>query len=204
MCLCIELMSKNELNKKKGINILTACVYIACKQCNCNRNMDKLCDQFIVDKKVIKKIITIISKLNASNKIKLPIIRRGKGYITKTMPEILAPKFGFQLGLKKDTIKWLKIISRKIASMHILDGKKPETIASAAIYLTCIVNKNENERRGFKEISLITNVSEHTIKKVFREYLYGKILLLLPNDYGDADQVSKILWNKDNVKSYRK
>lgn len=196
-------MTQSELNQKRGINIITACVYIACKKCNCNRTLDGLCDEFIVDKKMIKKILCIIHKLKASNKIKLPIIKKGKGYIVATTGEILAVKFGFELGLNKDTIKWLKIISRKIAEKHILDGKKPNTIASAAIYLTCIVNKNKNQRRCFKEISIITKVSEHTIKKVFREYLYGKMLILLPTEYGDPNQVSNILWNKENVKAYQ-
>eukprot|EP00484_Ammonia_sp_Unknown_P017792 CAMPEP_0197045396 /NCGR_PEP_ID=MMETSP1384-20130603/21260_1 /TAXON_ID=29189 /ORGANISM="Ammonia sp." /LENGTH=346 /DNA_ID=CAMNT_0042477005 /DNA_START=187 /DNA_END=1227 /DNA_ORIENTATION=+ len=188
-----ELMSRSELYNKRGIFIVTACVYISCKRCHCDRSLDSLCTEFIVDKKVIRKIITVIHSLRASDKIKMPIMQRGRGYIARTTAEIIAERFAWQLNLNKNTIKHLRLITRKIASRHILEGKKPETFAAAAIYLTVMVNADDSQRRCLKEISIVAKISEFTIKKAFKEHLFLKLRSLLPDGYGDANMIAALL-----------
>eukprot|EP01083_Nonionella_stella_P224935 800221_1 len=102
-----ELMTRREMNGKKALNIVTACMHIACNNLNCHRSLEYFCHELTVDKKRIKKILTSIHKLKAANLISLPIVRKGKGFINKTIGEILTVKYGNELRLNKIIINYL-------------------------------------------------------------------------------------------------
>merc|ERR1719410_3219020 len=155
-----ELTTKKEMKGKRSIVMVATCVYIAAKQCHCDRPLKELCEEFGVDRSSVRKIHTEIHKLKSAEKLKLPVINKGKGMIRKSTAEIFAERYANELKLSVNTIKFLKKISRKVMEKGLLAGKQPATIGAACVYLTCTVNGDVSQRRSFKEVSSVSRVSE--------------------------------------------
>eukprot|EP01083_Nonionella_stella_P274198 930651_1 len=187
-----ELTSKKEMKGKKAIVMVATCVYIAAKQCHCDRPLKELCEEFGVDRASVRKIHTEIHKLKSAEKLSLPVINKGKGMIRKTTAEIFSQRFANQLKLNVNTIKNLKKIARKIMEKGLLSGKQPATIGAAAVYLTCVVSGDESERRSYKEISAVSRVSEHTISNAFKKHLFLVRKQLMPEGYGDPLRINNL------------
>jgi transcription initiation factor TFIIIB Brf1 subunit/transcription initiation factor TFIIB len=58
--------------------------------------------------------------------------------------------------------------------LEILTGKSPSTIASAAIYICCQMNK---VLKSYRDISQVSKMAETTIKKCCKEMWKHKVLL---------------------------
>eukprot|EP01084_Bolivina_argentea_P044423 81734_1 len=186
-----ELLGKKEMQGKKAIVMITACVYIAAKHCHCDRPLKELCQEFEVDRTSVRKIHTEIHKLKSADKLTLPQ-NKGKGMIRQTTAEIYAQRYANQLKLNVDTIKNLKKIARKIIEKDLLLGKQPATVAAVAVYLTCVVSVDELERRSYKEISAVSRVSEHTISNVFKKHVFLFRKQIIPDGYGDPLRINNL------------
>ena len=187
-----ELTTKKEMKGKRSIVMVATCVYIAAKQCHCDRPLKELCEEFGVDRSSVRKIHTEIHKLKSAEKLTMPVIKKGKGLIRKTTAEIFAQRYANQLKLNANTIKYLKKISRKIMEKGLLAGKQPATIGAACVYLTCTVNGDVSQRRSYKEVSSVSRVSEHTIKNAFKKHLFMQRKMLMPEGYGDALRIANL------------
>lgn len=187
-----ELCSKKEMKGKKALVMVATCVYIAAKQCHCDRPLKELCEEFGVDRSSVRKIHTEIHKLKSSEKLIMPVISKGKGMIRKTTAEIFAERYAHELKLNTNTIKYLKKISRKIMEKGLLAGKQPATIGAAAVYLACVVNGDESQRRSYKEISAVSRVSENTISNAFKKHLFLHRKSLMPDGYGDSLRIAHL------------
>eukprot|EP01084_Bolivina_argentea_P302588 522324_1 len=187
-----ELTTKKEMKGKKGLVMVATCVYIAAKQCHCDRPLKELCEEFGVDRSSVRKIHTEIHKLKSSEKLTMPVINKGKGMIRKTTAEIFAERYAHELKLSNETIKNLKKISRKVMQKGLLAGKQPATIGAASVYLACIVNSNESQRRSYKEISAVSRVSENTISNAFKKHLFLHRKTLMPEGYGDSLRIAHL------------
>ena len=177
---------------KRAIVMVATCVYIAAKQCHCDRPLKELCEEFSVDRQSVRKIHTEIHKLKSSDQLTLPVINKGKGMIRKTTAEIFAERYANELRLAANTIKNLKKISRKVMQKGLLSGKQPATIGAACVYLTCVVNADETQRRSFKEISAVSRVSDSTISNAFKKHLFLHRKQLMPEGYGDSLRIAHL------------
>jgi len=187
-----ELTTKKEMKGRKAIVMVATCVYIAAKQCHCDRPLKELCEEFGVDRTSVRKIHTEIHKLKSADKLSMPVVNRGKGMIRKSTAEIFAERYANELKLGVRTVKNLKKISRKIIEKGLLSGKKPATIGAACVYLACTVNADEAERRSYKEISAVSRVSEHTISNAFKKNLFLHRKNLMPEGYGDPLRIANL------------
>jgi len=79
--------------------------------------------------------------------------------------------------------------------LSLLSGKQPQTIAAAAVFLTCIVNSDEKQHRTFKEIAAIARIGESTIQTAYRKFLYPKRKDIIPPDYSDALHIANLSLN---------
>merc|ERR1719242_9404 len=191
-----ELTTKKEMKHKRSIVMVATCIYIGAKQCNCDRPLKELCEEFGVDRSSVRKIHTEIHKLKSADKLTMPVVNRGKGLIRKTTAEIFAERYARELSLNANTIKHLKKISRKVMEKSLLSGKQPKTIGAACVALACAVNGDENERRSYKEISAVSSVSEHTIQNAFKKHLFLQRKNLVPEGYGDPMRIANLTANK--------
>eukprot|EP00483_Globobulimina_turgida_P000941 UN00943 len=98
-----ELITKKEMRGKKTIVMVATCVYIAAKQCHCDRPLKEVCEEFGVDRSSVRKIHTEIHKLKSAEKLSLPVVNKGKGMIRKSTAEIFAERFANQLKLNVET-----------------------------------------------------------------------------------------------------
>lgn len=187
-----ELTTKKEMKGRKAIVMVATCVYIAAKQCHCDRPLKELCEEFGVDRASVRKIHTEIHKLKAADNLSMPVVNRGKGMIRKSTAEIFAERYANDLKLSVNTIKNMKKISRKVIEKGLLSGKQPATIGAACVYLACTVNGDEGERRSYKEISAVSRVSEHTIANSFKKNLFLHRKNLMPEDYGDPLRIANL------------
>ena len=172
--------------------MVATCVYIAAKQCRCDRPLKELCEEFGVDRSSVRKIHTEIHKLKSADKLTMPVVNKGKGMIRKTTAEIFAERYANELKLGVDVIKNLKKISRKIMEKGLLSGKQPSTIGAACVYLACTVHGDERQRRSYKEISAVSRVSEHTIASAFKKNLFLHRKQLMPEGYGDPLRIANL------------
>jgi len=187
-----ELISKKEMKGKKAIVMIATCVYIAAKQCHCDRPLKELCEEFGVDRSSVRKIHTEVHKLKSADKLTMPVVNRGTGMIRKTTAEIFAERYAHELHLSVETIRNLKKISRKIMERGLLAGKQPATIGATCVYLACVVHADEKERRSYKEISAVSRVSEHTIANSFKKHLFLHRQSLMPEGYGDPIRLANL------------
>ena len=90
-------------------------------------------------------------------------------------PEKFVPRIINELGLSNEVEIKSKQILSDIRRYKILIGKKPEGLASSAVYIATILC---NERRSQKQISELTKVTEVTIrsikKSIVRKFGLGK------------------------------
>merc|ERR1719397_284038 len=191
-----ELTTKKEMKGRKAIVMVATCVYIAAKQCHCDRPLKELCEEFGVDRASVRKIHTEIHKLKSADKLSMPVVNKGKGLIHKSTAEIFAERYANELKLSVNTIKHLKKISRKVMEKGLLSGKQPATIGAACVVLACAVNGDEAERRSYKEISAVSKVSEHTISSAFKKHLFLQRVALIPEGYGDPMRIANLVANK--------
>lgn len=180
-----ELTTKKEMKGKNGLCMVAVCIYMAAKQCKCDRPLSELCQMLNVGPKSVRKIHTEVCKLRAKGELNIPQLTRGHGLKQRSTEEIFAMRYSNDLKLDIETKKTLKKVMRQIVADGCLAGKKPNTIAAAGIYLTCQVSKNENQRRSYKEIAVVAKISEHTISNSFRQHLHSKRKELVPPGFAD-------------------
>jgi len=99
------------------------------------------------------------------------------------------------LRIDASLMKHIKTIVQNIEKLSLLSGKQPQTIAAAAIFLTCIVNSDESQRRSFKEIAAVARIGESTVQAAYRRFLYPKRTEIIPEDYGDSLRIYNLSLN---------
>jgi len=189
------LQDLKELKQRKYKTLIATCVYIAAKHCYADRPLKELCEVFGVDKISVRKIHTEIQKIKANGQLKSLSKQHNKPSEMISTSEIFAMRYANELRLDPFIIKNLKKIVRAIDSLSLLSGKQPQTIAAAAVFLTCIVNSDEKQHRTFKEIAAIARIGESTIQTAYRKFLYPKRKDIIPPDYSDALHIANLSLN---------
>ena len=167
-----SLDGKNiEVKGKSVISITVAVVYLACKQCDVVRSLEEICKQVCLEKDVKAK-----SKLAAKYYRNLvlemgqeitPVVTMGK-YISKianlTRTDVRVERLALE-------------IAEKAQVQGITDGKAPNGIASAYMYIGSILLGQTVLQR---DVSTVSGITEVTIRNRVKEILTtNKITLTL-------------------------
>jgi len=158
-----SLDGKNiEVKGKSVISITIAVVYMACKQCGIVRSLEEICKNVCVQKDVKPK-----TKLAAKyyrnlvleiGNVATPIVTMDK-YISKianlTRTDVRIERLALEIAAKTET-------------QSITDGKAPNGIASAYLYISSVLlGQNVLQR----DVSSVSGITEVTIRNRVKEIL---------------------------------
>ena len=162
-----------EVKGKSVVSITVAVVYMACKNCHIVRSLDDICKTVCTPKDVNAK-----TKLAAKYYRNL-VLDMG----TVTTPIVTMDKYISKIAnLTKTDVKVERLaleIAEKTQDQSIINGKAPNGIASAYLYVSSIlIGQNILQR----DVSSVSGVTEVTIRNRVKEILttHKMILTLRP------------------------
>ena len=167
-----SLDGKNiEVKGKSVISITVAVVYLACKQCDVVRSLEEICKQVCLEKDVKAK-----SKLAAKYYRNL-VLEMGQ----EITPVVTMCKYISKIAnLTKTDVRVERLaleIAEKSQVQGITDGKAPNGIASAYMYIGSILLGQTVLQR---DVSTVSGITEVTIRNRVKEILTtNKITLTL-------------------------
>ena len=167
-----SLDGKNiEVKGKSVISMTVAVVYLACKQCDIVRSLEEICKDVCVEKDVKAK-----SKLAAKYYRNL-VLEMGQ----EVRPTVTMDKYISKIAnLTKTDVRVERLaleIAEKSKVEGITDGKAPNGIASAYMYIGSILLGQTVLQR---DVSIVSGVTEVTIRNRVKEILTtNKIILTL-------------------------
>jgi len=157
-----NLDGKIDVKGKSVSSISTAVVYMACKQCEIVRSLEEICTGICAPKDVKSKTKlaaryyrTLVMELGAST---VPVITMDK-YISKianiTKTDVRVTRLALE-------------IAEKTKNSNLADGKAPNGIAAAYLYVASILLGQSVLQR---DISSVAGVTEVTIRNRCKEIL---------------------------------
>uniref|UniRef100_A0A2P2N0E0 Transcription initiation factor IIB-2-like n=1 Tax=Rhizophora mucronata TaxID=61149 RepID=A0A2P2N0E0_RHIMU len=180
----------NEIYKKiedqkplKGRNldaILAACLYIACRQENKPRTVKEICS--IVNgatKKEIgraKEFIVKHLEMEMGHSIEMGTIHAAD-YLRR---------FCSNLGMTNQAFKAAQEAVQKSEELDI--RRSPISVAAVVIY---IITQLTDDKKPLKDISIVTQVAEGTIKNSFKD-LYPHLSQIIPSWFAKEDDIKKL------------
>ncbi len=145
---------KQHLIRGRSIEgITTAILYISCRQYGVPRTLEEVRDVSRVGQKEISRAYRFL-------------LRELDLKVTVASPIDFVPRFCSMLGLGGDIRSKAIEIIKKATERELTNGRGPIGIAAAAIYIAAILN---GEHRTQKEVSVITGVTEVTIRNRYKE-----------------------------------
>ncbi|KRH92712.1 Transcription initiation factor TFIIB, partial [Pseudoloma neurophilia] len=155
---------KKLLKGKNSEGVIAACIYISCKQEQSPRTFKEISLLTNVPKKEIGRSYKLISQFI-------------KNVVYITTDDIVA-RFCSDLSLSIEHQKIAVEISKKITTNGLMTGKSPDSVAAAVIYLlTNIFNLKHIQR----DIPMVTNVTDVTIKNTYKDLLAYQEEILPPD-----------------------
>ena len=161
------VFDKKLLKGKTNEGVISACIYIACRQEQVPRSFKEISSLTLVSRKDIGKCFKMIT----------PLLETNMSTIT-TNDFIL--RFCSHLSLDSKVQKAATFVSEQLEKDGVLAGKSPTTIAAAGILMVTMIYPEYN--RQLKDISFVSGVSEVTIKAAYKE-LYHLRHKLIPADF---------------------
>ena len=160
-----------EVKGKSVISITVAVVYLACKQCGVVRSLEEICKEVCIEKDVKAK-----SKLAAKYYRNL-VLEMGH----EITPTVTMDKYISKIAnLTRTDVRVERLaleIAEKSQVQSITDGKSPNGIASAYMYIGSILLGQTVLQR---DVSTISGITEVTIRNRVKEILTtNKITLTL-------------------------
>ncbi|WP_407416449.1 transcription initiation factor IIB [Methanobrevibacter sp.] len=133
--------------------VVSASIYIACRQCNIPRTLAEIAVESSASKKQIARIQRSLAR---ELKIKL----------TPPSPSDYIPRFATELELSgKSQAKAIKIAEQS-KNRGLANGKGPNGIAAAALYIASLM---VNERKSQRDIAEVAGVTEVTLRNRYKE-----------------------------------
>lgn len=157
---------------KNSEGIVAACIYLACRQESVTRTYKEISALTMVPKKEIGKCFKQIQELLKNSSA----FSGGRSMGTVSTEDFIT-RFCSHLRLGMDVQKAATAVLKKCSELGVTAGKSPISVASAAIYLTCHLFPNCG--KTFKDINLVSSVSEGTIKSTYKE-MYTRRFELIP------------------------
>ncbi len=151
-----------DVKGKSVVSIATATIYMACKQCEVVRSLEEICSKMCAPKDVKAK-----TKLAAKyyrvmvmemGQISVPIVTMDK-YISK-----IANMTNTEVRVERLALE----IAEKTTDSDIVDGKTPNGVAAAYLYVASVLMGQNVLQR---DVSSIAGVTEVTIRNRCKEIL---------------------------------
>ncbi|RUS89100.1 hypothetical protein EGW08_003108 [Elysia chlorotica] len=146
--------------------IVSACMYIACRQDQVPRTFKEICAVSKTSKKEIGRVFKLILRNLETN---VDIIKTGD----------FMSRFCSQLALPTAVSKAATYIAKKAQDMDLVPGRSPVSVTAAAIYMA---SQASGDKKTSKEVSDVTGVAEATIRQSYKAMI-PKAIDLFPEGF---------------------
>ncbi|KAK4035019.1 cyclin-like protein [Parachaetomium inaequale] len=198
-----KMVDDNKALKGKSQEAIVAgCIFIACRQTNVPRTFREVYGLTKVSKKeigrVFKQLEAFLQKMGGEDKV-----AKATGYSQQyqakgsTTADELCIRYCSNLGFRNPVR--VESVSRRLAekSSEVSDlaGRSPLSVAAACIYMASHL---VGEPRSTKQISIVSSVSDGTVKTAYR-YLYAAKDTILTKEIFSEDMYAEIMANIEKV-----
>ncbi|MHA1272207.1 MAG: transcription initiation factor IIB [Promethearchaeota archaeon] len=150
-----QIFRKNILRGRSIKGMITACLYLACKQEKVPITFQEILEESAINHNIIKKCYKILlQELNIKPKNMDPLS--------------LIPRYIADLGLSIDIEKSVIKLMKKYLNSNQVLGKDPKGICAGAIYL---IAKFKKQKVSQKQIAKVVGVTEVTLRSRYKELL---------------------------------
>lgn len=151
--------------------IIAVCIYFACRHEGSGRSIKEICDIANVNKTEFGRVFSRMKRF----------VKEAHTLQGVTMNNII-PRFCNQLSLNNErlVIKTAIHIADRANELCDIQGRKPGSIASAAIYLACQATGECKTKKNIKEV---TDSSEAVIRDIMK-LMTPHLPKLFPSDFG--------------------
>jgi len=150
----VGMAGEKGLTRYKRVDeIITASIYIACRQEGVPLTLHKICSSLMLDYKTINKVYRYL-------------VKRMHLQISPTMPSTYIQRFAKELKLQNSTVEKAKGILDEIKGEYNISGKGPAGVAAASL---CLASEMQKEPMSQKDMALVSGVTQVTIRNRYRE-----------------------------------
>jgi transcription initiation factor TFIIB len=198
-----KMVEDNKALKGKSQEAIVAgCIFIACRQTNVPRTFREVYGLTKVSKKeigrVFKQLESFLQKMGGEDKV-----AKATGYSQQyqakgsTTADELCVRYCSNLSFRNPVR--VESVARRLAekSSEVSDlaGRSPLSVAAACIYMASHL---VGEPRNTKQISVVSSVSDGTVKTAYR-YLYAAKDAVLTKEAFPEEMFAEVLANTDKV-----
>jgi transcription initiation factor TFIIB len=173
-----QVHDSKALKGRSNDAIVSACMYIACRQDGVPRTFKEICAVSKISKKEIGRVFKLILKNLETN---VNLITTGD----------FMSRFCSNLGLSSAIQKAATHIARKAVDMDLVPGRSPISVAAAAIYMA---SQASDDKKTAKEIGDIAGVAEVTIRQSYKSML-PRALDLFPSEFKFSTSIENLPTN---------
>lgn len=142
---------------------IVAVILVACKQEQGGRTLKSIAKTTNIDEKDIKKFYKVLIRDSSITSIGT----QGRKSIEEQTKDLIE-SFCNRLQLPYSLNKQAKEIAER--AIHFLEGKRPSSIAAAAILFAMNLNRIQHKQQ---EVAAVAGVSSNTLRNVYKELKYS-------------------------------
>jgi len=178
-----RVQESKEFRGSKTKSLVTACLFISCRQASVPRTIKEICEMAGVRTQEVGRCFKKIKKLKLYKKGK-----RNVGPVSGAVQ--LIDRFCSKLKVPT-LVKAAKHAVSVASKRGYVEGKAPATLAGGVLFMICNVTTDEVNHRNLKEISSVTHMAPLTIRGAYK-LLYPYRLELVPGDFADREIVQNL------------
>jgi len=177
-----RIVDSKELKHRKGEALQAVCLYIAWKHAGVPRTIKELCSATGVRKRDVSRLYSKIKKLKLTKKDGGPSTKKDKKNKTEILPQsaVFMDRFCSSLQVPRTAANAATEIVKRVARRGLLEGKQPQTIAGAAIYMICQLAPAY--KKDFEAIGDVTGMASGTLRQAYQT-LHTHRLELVPDGF---------------------
>jgi transcription initiation factor TFIIB len=192
-----RIVDSKELKNRKGEALQAVCLYMAWKLQGVPRTIKELCSATGVRKRDVSRLYSKIKKLKLYKKTGAGATTGGKktkASKVETIPQsaVFMDRFCSQLAIPRGPTNHATEIAKRVASMGLLEGKQPQTIAGAAIFMVCQLASAY--KKTFQEIGDVTGMAPGTLRQAYH-ILWDSREALVPEGFVPKEVVTALQLN---------
>jgi transcription initiation factor TFIIB len=141
-----KAIERNLIRGRTVKSIAAACLYASCKDLECNRTLNEIAKQFLIQRKELARAYRVLF--------------RELGFTVSVVDPIKSiNKIASKIGISEKTIRKAIQILDAAQDAGIVSGKNPEIMAATAIYAACVITGELKSQITIAEIAGTSTVS---------------------------------------------
>lgn len=194
----------NAFKPKLIDSVITACIFISCKQENVQRTFKELCSVVHVQQRDVGRCFQKLRQLKLHKRVDTngELIHDGthndsNQLLIQNAIDTMLSRFCSLLTLPPNITRVTQYICKRAIALDLIHGRQQASIAGGAIYLATQL-KSIEYKRDYQKIAQVTYMSAATIKSAYAS-LYANRHQLIPDNYVSKDVLDSLKLNQSDT-----